>query len=142
MKYTEGFWLTSERATISYASDAYFVEEIENGMRVVAPTKKIVTRGDTLNLPVITIEFTVAGKNVISVRQWHYEAYESGEARFSLNTKSYDYSVSINDDEAVLTTGDISVVVDRKDFSYRFVSNGEVITRCGFRNLSYILMDR
>ena len=142
MKYTEGFWLTSERATISYASDAYFVEEIENGMRVVAPTKKIVTRGDTLNLPVITIEFTVAGKNVISVRQWHYEAYESGEARFSLNTKSYDYSVSINDDEAVLTTGDISVVVDRKDFSYSFVSKGEVITRCGFRNLSYILMDR
>ena len=142
MKYTEGFWLTSERATISYASDAYFVEEIENGMRVVAPTKKIVTRGDTLNLPVITIEFTVAGKNVISVRQWHYEAYESGEARFPVNTSSCDYTVSINDDEAVLKTGDISVVVDRKDFSYRFISDGEVITGCGFRNLSYILMDR
>lgn len=142
MKYTEGFWLTSERARIYYASDAYFIEETENGMRVVAPTRKIVNRGDTLNLPVITIEFTVAGKNVIAVRQWHYEAYVSGEARYGVNTGSYDHSVSINDDEAVLTTGDISVVVDRKDFSYSFVSDGEVITKCGFRNLSYIIMDR
>ena len=143
MKYTEGFWLTSERARIHYASDAYFVEEIPNGMRVVAPTRKINGRGDTLNLPVITIDFTTAGKNVIAVRAWHFEAYESGEARFPLNIEPQEYSVKISDDEAVMTTGDISVVVDRKDFSYSFVTNkGEVITKCGFRNLSYILMDR
>ncbi len=143
MKYTEGFWLTSERARIHYASDAYFVEEIPNGMRVVAPTRKINGRGDTLNLPVITIDFTTAGKNVIAVRAWHFEAYESGEARFPLNTEPQEYSVKISDDEAVMTTGDISVVVDRKDFSYSFVTNkGAVITKCGFRNLSYILMDR
>ncbi|MBQ7480550.1 MAG: alpha-xylosidase [Lachnospiraceae bacterium] len=143
MKYTEGFWLTSERARIHYASDAYFVEEIPNGMRVVAPTRKINGRGDTLNLPVITIDFTTAGKNIISVRAWHFEAYESGEARFPLNTEPQEYSVKISDDEAVMTTGDISVVVDRKDFSYSFVTNkGAVITKCGFRNLSYIFMDR
>ena len=142
MRYTEGFWVTSERASINYASDAYFIEEIENGMRVVAPVKKITSRGDTLNLPVITIDFTVAGKNVISVRSWHYEAYVSHEARYQLNIKPEEYSVSIDDDRAVLTTGDVSVVVDRKDFSYSFVSDGEVITRCGFRNLSYIMMDR
>ena len=137
MKYTEGFWLTSERARIHYASDAYFVEEIPNGMRVVAPTRKINGRGDTLNLPVITIDFTTAGKNIISVRAWHFEAYESGEARFPLNTEPQEYSVKISDDEAVMTTGDISVVVDRKDFSYSFVTNkGAVITKCGFRNLS------
>ena len=143
MKYTEGFWLTSERARIHYASDAYFVEEIPNGMRVVAPTRKINGRGDTLNLPVITIDFTTAGKNVIAVRAWHFEAYESGEARFPLNTEPQEYNVKISDDEAVMTTGDISVVVDRKDFSYSFVTNkGAVITKCGFRNLSYIFMDR
>ena len=142
MKYTEGFWLTSERAKISYASDAYFVEEIQGGMRVVAPTRKINGRGDTLNLPVITIDFTTAGRNVISVRAWHYEAYESQEARFPLNVKPQKYTVTINDDEAVMTSGDVSVVVDRKDFSYSFVVSGETITKCGFRNLSYILMDR
>ena len=85
MKYTEGFWLTSERAKISYASDAYEIEKIPGGMRVLAPTRKINGRGDTLNLPVITIEFKAAGRNVISVRAWHYEAYASNEARFSLN---------------------------------------------------------
>ncbi|MCR5507164.1 MAG: alpha-xylosidase [Lachnospiraceae bacterium] len=142
MKYTEGFWLTSERAKISYASEAYEVEEIPGGMRVLAPTKKINGRGDTLNLPVITIEFKAAGHNMIGVRAWHYEAYESGEARYELNETPGGYTVSINDDEAVMTTGDVSVVVDRNDFSYSFVVNGETVTRCGFRNLSYIVMDR
>ncbi|MCR5420434.1 MAG: alpha-xylosidase [Lachnospiraceae bacterium] len=142
MKYTEGFWLNSERAKINYASDAYFVEEIKGGMRVVAPVKKINGRGDTLNLPVITIDFTTAGKNVIRVRAWHYEAYDSKEARFSIQEDPQDYSVDIRDEEAVMTAGEVSVVVDRKDFSYSFTVKGEVITKCGFRNLSYIFMDR
>ena len=41
-----------------------------------------------------------------------------------------------------MVTGDVAVVVDRKNFSYSFVSGGDVITKCGFRNLSYIVMDR
>ncbi len=142
MKYTEGFWLTSERASIRYASDAYFAEKIPNGMRITAPTKKITGRGDTLNLPVITLEFTSAGRNVIKVRSFHYSAYRSGEARFEVAEAPQEAAVEIDEDKAVMTTGDLSVVVDRKDFSYRFTSGGETITKCGFRNLSYIIMDR
>ncbi|MBR6485434.1 MAG: alpha-xylosidase, partial [Lachnospiraceae bacterium] len=108
----------------------------------LAPTRKINGRGDTLNLPVITIEFKAAGRNVISVRAWHYEAYASNEARFSLNEESGKCTVTIDDDKAVMTAGDVSVIVDRKDFSYSFVAGGEVITKCGFRNLSYIIMGR
>ncbi len=37
MKFTEGYWLRSERANILYASQAYEVREIDGGMRVLAP---------------------------------------------------------------------------------------------------------
>ncbi len=148
MKYTEGFWLTQESADVKYASEAYFAEEIQNGMKITAPVKKIAGRGDTLNMPVITIEFTAVSEQVIGVRSYHYEAYRSGEARFVVNEPGCDAKVEIDDEKAVMTTGKLSVVVDRKDFSYSFVAgdatdgNGDTITKCGFKNLSYIVKDR
>ena len=79
MKFTEGYWLRSERANILYASHAYDIRQIEGGMRVLAPVGVIGSRGDTLNMPTITIEFTSPAENVIAVRAWHHEGYEKNE---------------------------------------------------------------
>ncbi len=144
MKFTEGYWLKSERATAYYASDAYYVDEIPDGMRILCPAKKIRERGDILNIPSITLEFTSAGKNMIAVRSCHYEAYDSKEARFKLNKDPKPVKVKITDEEALMETGEIRVRVDRRAFSYRFeeISTGRVLTSCGFRNLAYIQYDR
>jgi len=40
MKFTEGYWHRSERSNPVYAAQAYKIEKIKNGMRVVAPEKK------------------------------------------------------------------------------------------------------
>ncbi|MCR5735076.1 MAG: alpha-xylosidase [Lachnospiraceae bacterium] len=137
MKFTEGYWLRSEKVTPFYASDVHYVDRIENGFRMLCPTRKIEGRGDVLNLPTITVEFTSAGPDMIAVRSFHYEAYESGEARYPLNIDPSDVSVTISDDEIVMVNGKLSVKVDRKDFSYSFIADGEVLTTCGFRNLAY-----
>ncbi len=143
MKFTEGYWLKSERALPFYAMDAHYVDEIPGGMRILCPTKKIKGRGDVLNLATITLEFTVAGKNMISVRSTHYEAYDLKEPRFPLNREECPVKVSIDEHEAVMETGDILVRVNRDDFSYRFENkDGRILTTCGFRNLAYIQYDR
>ena len=49
MKFTEGYWLRSERANGLFATQAYAVDKIPGGMRIVAPTGAINHRGDTLN---------------------------------------------------------------------------------------------
>ena len=41
MKFTEGYWLTSERANSVSAAEAYKIEKIPGGMRVLATTKEI-----------------------------------------------------------------------------------------------------
>ena len=75
MKFTEGYWLRSERSNGLFAAEGYAVDKIPGGMRVLAPIKKIESRGDTLNMPTITIEFVAVGKRSISVKAWHYEAF-------------------------------------------------------------------
>lgn len=142
MKFTEGYWLRSERANAIYASQAFIVEEIPNGMKVVAPERVIESRDGALDVATITTEFTSTDENIIGVRSYHYEAYESGEARFEKNTNPQEVNVTIDEDEAVMIAGKITLRVDRTQWKYQFEVNGKVITSCGFRNLAYMKYDR
>lgn len=142
MKFTEGYWLRSERANGLFASDAYEVERIPGGMRVLCPTGKIQHRGDTLNMPTITVEFRACGEGTISVRAWHYEGYDSHLPRFEKHEERFEPEVTITEEEAVLDTGVLKVRVNRVQFAYSFEADGRVLTTCGFRNLGYMRWDR
>ncbi|MCC8137040.1 MAG: alpha-xylosidase [Clostridiales bacterium] len=144
MKFTEGFWLRSERANALFATEAYEVEKIPGGMRILAPTRPIRGRGDTCDMPAIRMEFVARGPEMISVRAWHYEAYDNHVPEFEkyeTGTKQ-DVKVTITDEEAVLDTGLIQVRVDRKNFRYAFEKDGRELTSCGFRNLAYMRWNR
>lgn len=138
MKFTEGYWLRSENMAASYASQGFYAEKTQQGMRIVAPERKILGRGDAQNITTITIDFIVFAENNILVKARHYEAYEDREARFDLAGQNTPFHVEIMDDEAVMTSGEVTVRVNRQEGTYRFEAAGKVITECGFRNLGYI----
>ena len=142
MKFTEGYWLRSERANGLFATQAYTVDQIPGGMRIVAPTGVINHRGDTLNMPTITIEFKACGAGTISVRAWHYEGYDNHLPKYEKHEELIEPEVRITDDEAFLDAGAVQVRVDRKNFRYSFEADGKVLTTCGFRNLGYMRWDR
>ncbi len=142
MKFTEGYWLRSERVTASYASQGFYASKTERGMRIVAPERKILSRADVQNISTITIDFIAFAENNILVKARHYEAYEDAEARFDLNGQEVPFEVQITEEEAVMTSGAVTVRFDRQEGTYRFEAAGKVITGCGFRNLGYIRYDK
>jgi alpha-D-xyloside xylohydrolase len=142
MKFTEGYWLRSEQADAVYAMHAFRVSEIPGGMRVLAPGKPVTSRRDALDLPTLTVEFTSPAPNAIAVRAWHYEAYATGEARIETHSCPQGVVVKINEDEAVMVAGAVTVRVNRKLWGYQFEADGKVVTACGFRNLSYVRWNR
>ena len=85
MKFTEGYWLQSERAHSQYAAEAYYVDPIPGGMRVAAHLRPCTDRGATLNIGTITIEFIARAEDVISVHAWHYEGYDTHAPQFEKN---------------------------------------------------------
>ena len=141
MKFTDGYWLRNERANISYASQAFRVEEIENGMRIVAPERPILSRADALDLTVLTIDFVSVAHNDIAVTITHYEAYDSGEPRFPLTGEPDPVTIVETEDEAVMIAGDLLVRVDRKTCAYRFEAADRILTGAGFRNTGYVRYD-
>lgn len=142
MKFTEGYWEKSERANASHAMQAFIVEEIPNGMQIVAPFHIITDRSGALDVGTITIEFTAIRKDVISVRSWHFEGYQRKEPRFELNKDMQDVDVEITDEKAIMTAGRMQVCVDCKDFKIEYKADGKVLTTCGFRNIGYMQYDR
>ncbi len=142
MKFTEGYWLKSERVIPSYASQGFRIDRIDNGMRVVTPERPILSRADALDQTVLTIEFTSYNKNDIQVRMRHFDAYDVHPARFELNSDPEEVTVEVSDNEAVMKAGDITVRVDRINFSYTFEADGRALTTCGSRNAGYMRVDK
>lgn len=138
MKFTEGYWHRSEKANPIYAAQAYKVEKIKNGIRVIAPEKKIESRADALNVGTITVEFTATAKNVIGVKSYHHQAYEAKDIEFDKNIDPQPVKIEINKKEAVIKTGDLTLRLNRQIWHYQFEAEGEVLTSCGFRNLGYM----
>lgn len=142
MKFTEGFWLRSESANALYASEAYEMQPIENGMRILAPTAKIDSRGATLNLPTITLEFRATGYNAVTIKSWHFSGYDTGLPRFATNETDREVTIKESENEYRMSFDELTIVVTKYPFSYRFESQGQVITDCGFRNLGYMRWNR
>lgn len=142
MKFTEGYWEKNERANAVYAAQAFTVEVIPNGMKVVAPVRPILDRAGALSVPTITTEFTSIRKDIISVRSIHFAGYQKTEPRYPLMEDVQSAEVEINDEEAVMTSGRMKVVVDRKEFCIRFLADDQELTRIGFRNQGYMQYNR
>ncbi len=142
MKFTEGYWIKSERANGSFASQGFYARKTKLGMQIVAPERPINNRGDAMNIATITIDFIPYGNNNILVRAKHYEGYENGEARFELNKEEVPFEVNIGKEYAILTTGDITVRYNRSNGAYQFEADGKIVTSCGSKNTGYIRYDR
>ena len=138
MKFTEGYWLRSENVAPSYATQGFRVEKIENGMRVLAPERPILSRADALDLTVLQMDFVSAAHNDIAVTVTHYKGYDTKEPRYELKLSPDPVKVDISDDDAVMTAGDITVRVNRKQWGYSFEADGRILTTSGFRNTGYM----
>ena len=55
MRFTNGFWLMRPGVNGHYARQAYDLAASDRELVVTAPTKVVSSRGDTLNLPVLTV---------------------------------------------------------------------------------------
>lgn len=142
MKFTEGFWLRSERVTASYAAQAFRVERIDHGMRILTPERPILSRADALDQTVLSVEFTSFSKNDIRVAARHFEAYDIKPAHFEMTGSPDDVKIEENDSEVLMTAGDVTVRVVKSNFHYTFEAGGKVLTGSGSRNLGYMRLDR
>ncbi|MEJ5308852.1 MAG: alpha-xylosidase [Anaerolineae bacterium] len=140
MKFTDGYWNIREGVTPHYAVHVYDVEVEPDALTVYAPTRRVNHRGDTLNLPVLTVRFSAPMENVIRVQVWHHKGGLPRKPEFTLYPQPAPDVVIHNDEKAAtLQSGQLTARVEKAgDWKVQFKDGDRVITESGWRALGFV----
>ncbi|OZB97687.1 alpha-xylosidase [Paenibacillus sp. XY044] len=139
MKFTDGYWMIREGYNVQNPADIRDITHTSDSMTVFAATKIIATKGDTLNGTLLKADFSSPMPDVIRVKLFHHKGKVNKGPAFELFPSDTDVQISVDEETAVLTSGQLSVQVNRKqgwnvDFNYA----GKRITGSGWRAPAYI----
>jgi alpha-D-xyloside xylohydrolase len=142
MKFTDGYWHMRPGVTPHFAVQAHESEvedQAENkALTVYAATKPLRGRGDTLNLPLLTVRFSSPMENVIRVQIVHHKGTRPAGPAFELRPQPAP-KVRITDDAgaAALTSGNLTVRVAKgPDWRVEFLDGDRVLTSSGWRGMA------
>ena len=103
MKFTDGYWHLRPGNTAYYPANVHDVKTEADALTVYGPTKRLAHRGDTLDLPLITVRFSSPMPNVIRVQIYHHQGKRLSQPEFQLYPQPSS-TVEINDDAQAATT--------------------------------------
>ncbi len=139
MKFLNGMWRVAEGFTLHKAAQAYDVRLTDDTLTVIAPTKVIQHRGDTLNLPVLTVELSSPLEGVICVKAVHHKGSAAKRPMFALEDEAPQVTVSEDETHAVLRSGALRAKVDKTGgWGIRFYHGDKLLTSARDGSLAYI----
>ena len=140
MKFTDGQWMLQPGVAAHYAAEAYAVQAHEDRLVVLATTRPIKHRGDTLQGPTLTVTLTSPLPGVIRVSVEHYTASSAPRLHIPMVGATHPaVQVTETDTHATLTSGPISVELKKGEgWSLVFREGGRVLTKSDWRSLGYI----
>jgi alpha-D-xyloside xylohydrolase len=143
MKFTDGYWSMQKGVSALYPVQVSEVETTAESFTVYASTKPIVHRSDTLNEPLLKVEFSSPLLNVIRVKLTRLVGQQTRPPHFELSEQAAPPVTVCNDDGAtLLTSGQLSVRVPHLDaWRVEFVTGNRVLTASGLQGMGAIDME-
>ena len=140
MKVTDGFWQMRPDVTAHFPVHVHDVEVAPDSLTVYGATKRLAHRGDTLNLPLLTVHFSSPMPDVVRVRLYHHKGGRQLTPAFAIQSQPAP-AVAIGDDAqaATLTSGRLTVRVEKAgDWRIDFMHGERLITSSGWRGMGII----
>lgn len=140
MKFTDGYWQMREGCTPHYAAQAYDIERDSDSLTIYAPTKTIKHRGDTLNLPMLTIRYSSPMEGVIRVQAVHHKGANAPRPQFQIFTDEQPpIKIAIKPEAAEMSSGELTVRIQKSDeWRIDFLGDGQTLTGSGWRALGFV----
>ena len=120
MKFSNGCWLNKDGITRFSPEEVYSTAKNEKVLTMYAPCNRINHRGATLGGPVITYKISSPLKNVLRIRAFHYMGAENLGPHFDVNEENLDIFTEEIEELITVKSGDISVKIDKNNFSMEF----------------------
>lgn len=142
MKFHNGCWLFKEGYECFSPQHVYEVRKSEQEVVLCAPTGRINHKGDTLGGINLTVRITAPMPEVIRVQTFHHMGVVDRGPKFELELSNAE-ELEAEETENLLTvrSGHLSLVIDKENWSMRYERDGELLTKSGWRDLSYLKTD-
>jgi len=144
MKFTDGYWMTREGYQLLSPYEVHDVRRGKDSITVYATHRALEHRGNTLNEPLMTMEFSSPMPDVIRAKFYHHKgAKRLGPSSFDLlRTGNAAAEIEETDDYVSLKSGETTVTVTKKHpvrvvYTYR----DKKLTGSGNRSTAYVKAD-
>lgn len=142
MKFSNGCWLQKEGCGCFAPQEVYFTKIEDTKVTLCTPTIHITSRGDTLGCINLTLEITSPAPEILRVRTYHHKGAIADAPSFDLElTKELPLKTEDTEEKITVTSGSLSLIFTKKNFSMTYVRNGQVITRSAGRDLALMKTD-
>lgn len=137
MKFTDGFWVIKPGVTMYNAVQVQDSRWINDKFVVYCSHIPLNHRGQTLNAPLITLNFHTPREGVIALNVEHFQGSAQKLPAFELQEDGSKPNVKETPDQIVLQSGSLSAVVQKDNFRLDFYENGKRLTGLGNRHLGF-----
>lgn len=142
MKFANGCWMFKEGCSCFAPQEVHFTTIEKNKVTLCAPTYHIRTRGDVLGDVNLTLVFTSPAPDIIRVRTYHYKGAIVDTPSFDIElNEELPLEIEDSEEEIRISSGNMTAVVNKKQFCLSFFRGNELITRSTGRDLALIKTD-
>ncbi|TFE29909.1 alpha-xylosidase [Cohnella luojiensis] len=144
MKFSNGYWMTREGYQLLSPYEIHDVRTGLDSITVYATHRHLENRGNTLNEPLMTMEFSSPLPDVIRVKLYHHKGKpRKGPSSFDLLPSGNVPVVIDNNDEFVsLTSGDTTVTLTKQHpVKITYTYKDRKLTGSGSRSTAYVKAD-
>jgi len=139
MKFTDGYWHMRADVDAYFAIQAHEVVLEPDALIAHASTKRLTSRGDTLNQVPLSVRFSTPAPNVIRVQIYHHKGRRPRQPQFELFPQPVSPQIDDGAEAATLTSGDLTVRVQKgENWRVDFLAGERPITHSGHHAMGVI----
>ncbi len=138
MKFSDGYWMLLPGVRPYYPAMAYDVTNGPDCLEIVAPTRQIHHRGDTLDGPVLNVRITSPMDDVVHVHVAHWNESPVTPSFVVHPAEQTDVETFCSEEETWLRAGSLTARINRRNWSLAFEVGGNTVTRSGSRGLAMV----
>ncbi len=140
MKFTDGYWTTKEGVSIAAPMDIRDYSIGDGVLKLHVATRPVRHRGDTLEGPILTFEYSSPFPDVICVKAYHFKGGNRKSPSFELGVQEgYKPQIILEEENFRLITGKLCLVIKRSvGWEMDFLYDGKRVTGNAHRNTAYV----
>lgn len=141
MKFTDGYWMTRKGYQLLSPYEIHDVTTRADSITVYATHRHLADRANTLNEPLMTMEFSSPLPDIIRVKFYHHKGtVRKGPSSFDLLPKgNVPVAIENNEEFVSLTSGDTKVTITKQNpVKITYTHKGKKLTGSGTRSTAYV----